>query len=309
MVAAAHVAHALPHAPLVILTRLGALPFRRVVLRAFFNRYRPKFFWGRDDYNEEHILRRQELHRIGCQSFGLNHGYSHYSHSYPAWHYISFDRFYTFGLAQYNRYTKNTWAEDMVVVPAGTFGATRKNYELRTSPRPNDIGVFVSSFVYENTMTALVRDLAKAFPERTIWLQIKATFLTKPIGQDFIQNCTKERPNIRHTSDGLFDIFPKVRYSFSDPSTVVVEAMQFGCLSFMTDVSPIQKVSLYREFSGLCVTSGEAAVKRIRDIEAGRWAYTSENYGELVDLSGRVFFDIIREDIGLAAKATQSGLC
>ena len=218
------------------------------------------------------------------------------------WHYISFDRFYTFGLAHYNRYTKNTWAKDMVVVPAGTFGATRKNYELRLSSRPDDIGIFVSSFVYENTMIALVRDLAEAFSKRTIWLQIKPTFLAKPIGQEFIKNCTKERPNIRPTSDGLFDLFPKVRYSFSDPSTVVVESMQFGCLSFMTDVSPIQKTSLYREFSGLCVTSGKAAIKRIKDIEAGRWIYPIEDYGELVDLSGRVFFDIIREDIGLSAK-------
>ena len=282
--------------------RVAALPFRRSVLRAFFNRFHPKFYWGRDDYNEDHILRRQELHRIGGKSFGLNHGYSHYSNHYPQWRYINFDRFYAFGLAQHNRYMKNTWAKDMVVVPSGSFGAKREDYAWRESSRPDDIGVFVSSFVYEEGMTALVRDLARAFPERTVWLQVKSIFVDKPAGQAFIKDCQKDRPNVRHTYDGLFDIFPKVRYSFSDPSTVVVEAMQFGCISFMTDVSPIQRVSLHREFPGLCVTSGDDAATRIRKIEAGTWHYPRDSYGELVDLSGRVFFDIVREDMGLPAK-------
>ena len=280
--------------------RVGVLPFRRIVLRAFFNRYHPKFYWGRDDYNEDHILRHQELRRVGGKSFGLNHGYSHYSNFYPMWRYISFDRYYAFGLAQYNRYTKETWADDMVVVPSGSFGATRENYARRNDARPNDIGVFVASFVLEKNLIDMVRNLAEAFPDRTVWLQIKRNFVDKPSGQAFIQECMKELENVKHTRESLFEIFSKIRYSFSDPSTVVVEALQFGCISFMTDVSPFQKLSLHREFPGLCVASGEEAVKRIRDIEAEKWHYPRDSYGELVDLSGKVFFDIIRKDMGLA---------
>jgi len=284
--------------------RAGTLPFRRAVLRGFFNRFHPKFYWGRDDYNDEHILRRQELHRVGGKSFGLNHGYSHYSNFYPAWRYISFDRFYAFGMAQYNRYTKETWASDMTVVPSGSFGATREDYTRRNDPRPNDIGVFVSAFVFEKPMITFIRNLADEFSDRTVWLQVKRSFVDKPFGRSFIQECQKDLANVQHTRDSLFDIFAKARYAFSDPSTVVVEALQFGCISFMTDVSPIHKDSLHRKFPGLCVTSAKEAANHIRDIEAEKWHYPRESFGELVDLSGRVFFDIIRKDMGLPEAST-----
>ena len=56
--------------------RVGVLPFRRIVLRAFFNRYHPKFYWGRDDYNEDHILRHQEL-RLRRLRLPLRRGLPH----------------------------------------------------------------------------------------------------------------------------------------------------------------------------------------------------------------------------------------
>jgi hypothetical protein len=285
--------------------RVATLPFRRAVLRAFFNRFHLKFYWGRDDYNEEHILRRQELHRVGGRSFGINHGYSHYANFYPAWRYISFDRFYAFGMAQYNRYMKETWAKDMVVVPAGSFGASREDYARRLETKPRDIAVFVSSFILDEKMTPFVRALGEAFPERTIWLQVKSFFVDRPCGQKFLVACQNGLTNVKHTREPVFDMFPKASYTFSDPSTVIVEALQFGCMSFMADVSRYHKDSLHREFPGLCVTSGEEAVIRIRSIEDGTWQYPRDSYGELIDLSGRVFFDIIREDIGLPSKESQ----
>ena len=83
---------------------------------------------------------------------------------------------------------------------------------------------------------------------------------------------------------------------------VVVEALQFGQMSFFADLMPEQKTCIYRDFPEICVSSAEEAVKRIRAIEAGEETYPLESLGSLVDLSGRVFFDVIREDLGLPSK-------
>ena len=282
--------------------RVISLPYRRLALRAFLHRFRPQFYWGRDDYNEDHILRRQELRAVDSVSLGLNHGYTHYSNHSPMWRYISFDRYYTFGAAHYNRYMHETWAPDMVVVPSGSFGATREDYAHRFDPRPRDIGVLTAAFVCEERMVEFVRGLATAFPDRTIWLQVKVIFVDTDDGRAFIAACTEGLPNVRHTRDSIFDIFRRVSYAFSDPSSAVVEAIQFGVCSFLTDVLPVQKVSLYREFPGICVTSADEAAGRIKGIESGARPYPRRSLGELVDLSGRVYFDSIRGDVGLPPK-------
>lgn len=281
---------------------LAALPWRRAVLRAFFCRYRPRVFWGRDDYNVEHVLRRQEIHRVGGQSWGINHGYPAYSILFPMWRYISFDRYYVFGRALYDRYMKATWASDMEIVPVGTFGANRQQYAIAQRDRPRDIVVFTAVAVGHPAMVNFVRRLAQSFPDRRLLLQVKSTFINLPMGQDFIAACTRDLPQVVAVGDSMFDLFAMARYSFSDPSTVVVEAMQFGLMSFNVDILPEQRVSLLREFDGLCVTCADQAADRIRSIEDGSWKYPRECYKQLVDLSGWVIFDAIRRDLGLTIR-------
>ena len=84
---------------------------------------------------------------------------------------------------------------------------------------------------------------------------------------------------------------------------MVTEALHFGCYSFMTDVFDGQKRTLFREFEGLCVTSGEDAVKRVRALEKKPATYDRSRYAELVDQSGIVFFDHVRADLGLPVAA------
>lgn len=281
---------------------MAALPWRRAVLRAFFTRFRPRFFWGRDDYNVEHILRREEIHRIGGRSYGINHGYPAYSIVFPMWRYISFDRYYVFGRALYDRHMRGRWASDMEIEPVGTFGATRAQYPLRLVERPRDIVVFTAVLVGDPAMTAFVRRLAAAFPDRKVLLQVKSTFIDLPEGRAFVAQCTEGLANVVPVRDGMFDLFAKARYSFSDPSTVVVEALQFGLHSFNLDICDIQKVSLLREYPDICVRRAEEAVARIRGIEDGSWRYPLERFADLVDLSGRVIHDVVRVDMGLPAR-------
>jgi hypothetical protein len=283
---------------------ITALPFRRIVIRALFNKFRPAYFWGRDDYNVEHILRRQELHRFGGLSLGINHGFPSYADLFPQWRYISFDRYYTFGRTVYERIYKKTWAKDMGIVPVGMFGLDRKAYTLMDTAKPTDIVVFCAVFTGNPTLIDIVRNLALAFPDRTIWLQIKTNYRKFKRAEEFISACTQGLENVIYTTESPISLYPKAQYTISDASTTVIEALQFGSFSFMADVCNIHEVCIFREFPGICVKSADAVIRRINDLEAGRWSYPRESYGELVDLSRRPWVDIILEDMRLTTAAS-----
>lgn len=289
-------------APPPLFYQIAALPWRRAVLRAFFARFRPRFYWGRDDYNVEHILRRDELHRAGGISLGINHGYPAYACVFPMWRYISFDRYYVFGRALYERYMKDSWATDMTVVPVGTYMPTRGHFARRFRPRSKDIVVFSAVLVGDPRMVAVVRALAAAYPDRMLFLQVKHLFVDTENGRRFIAACREGLPNVVHVRDSVYDLFDRAGYAFSDPSTVVVEALQFGVASFCIDVCDYQRTSLLRDFPTLCVRGPDDAVRRIRDMETGTVPYRRGQYAELIDLSGRIPFDVVREDVGLPAR-------
>jgi hypothetical protein len=279
-----------------------ALVYQRLLYRGLFNRFRPKFFWGRDPYSEDHIIRRQELNRVGGLSFGVNTGYLSWTILIPETRYVSYDRYYVFGRGKLNSYFADTWAKDMNVQPAGSFTAQRHHYAKRFDARPTHIAVFTGVFVGEPELTALVRDLAAAFPERKIILQIKDAFQTVPEAPTFIDACQEGLDNVKYSTDSVYDLFFQARYGISDPSSVVVEAMQFGMISFAFDLPHVQATNVNREYPGLTVESGEQATQRIRAIEAGKESYPIEDFQEVVDLSGLVFFDRIRRDMGLTVK-------
>jgi hypothetical protein len=286
--------------PPALFYQVATLPWRRAVLRAFFTRFHPKFYWGRDDYNVEHILRRQELHRVGGTSLGINHGYPAYACAFPMWRYISFDRYYAFGRALYERHMKSSWASDMQICPVGTFVASREDYSRAKMERPKDIVIFTAAMVGDERMIKFIRELAAAFRDRKILLQVKHLFVDQKSGRNFITACQDGLPNVVHTRENVYMLFEKARYALSDPSTVVVEAIQFGLASWCIDLCPYQKSSLLREFEGLCLSEAEEAITRIHAIEAGETEYPRMSYGELIELSNRPLYDILREDLGLA---------
>lgn len=285
--------------------QVAALPYRRAVFRALFGRYRPKFCWSRDEYNAEHVFRRQELHRLGGKTFGIIHGVAAETNLLPGWRYISLDQFYVFGNVFFDLH-KDTWAKDMKVKAVGTFSASREDYAFIGAPRPKDIAVLAGLFTLEPGFVAAVRELAGAFPDKKIWLQLKVNYARMERGKRFIESCARDLPNVIYTEDRPFEIFRRVTYVFSDPSTVVIEALQFGLCSFMFDVSEVQEKCVYRQFPDICLKSAAEAIEKIRKMESGEWRYPSENYADLVDLSGRIIFDVIRKDMGLPVAVPSS---
>jgi len=156
-----------------------------------------------------------------------------------------------------------------------------------------------SSFIMEPGLVELVRTIAEAFPERTVYLQAKITFTDNEAGKAFVRACTTGLANVVLATDSIYSLFGKARYAFSDPSTAAVEAPQFGVYGFATDVSPARTPSMLLKIPQFCVTSGMQAVQRIRDLEADRWHYPIDDIGRFIDLSGQVFCDRVREDLGL----------
>jgi hypothetical protein len=288
--------------PSALFYQVAALPFRRAILRGFFNRYRPKYYWGRDDYNVEHTLRRDELNRVGGKSFGINHGTVVECLVLGEFRYLNFDNYYVFGRGIYCAEMQKRWDEEMKVIPVGSFGATYEDFKLRFKPRPPDILFCVGFFVVQKECIELIRVVAKAFPERKILLQLKPIFVNTISGKKFVAACLENNPNIHFIEAPPLQLFSQVQYLFSDPSTTVQEAIQFGLKSFCIDLSPVQKTGIFREYPDLCVFSPTDVIGRIKSLEAGEWEYPIKKYGDLVDLSGKFFLDRLREDVGLSAK-------
>jgi len=220
----------------------------------------------------------------------------------PEYRYLSFDRYYVFGRGKYKKYYGNTWAEDMDVIPSGSFSGTRQHYASRFKKRSLDIAVFSSVFVGEIKFSDFVNEVAKSFPERRVILQMKYLFDDLSTTPAFVERSKKYAPNVEISTATALDVLEQVGYSFSDPSSVVVEALQFGAISFAFDMPELQKENINREYSGWVVTSATEAIGRIRNIEAGTWRYPIENFEDAVDFSGMVFFDRIRRDMGLIPK-------
>ena len=58
--------------PPAVYYQIAAFPYRRIVYRAFFSKFKIDNYWGRDPYNVEHVLRRGELKRIGGKFLGVS---------------------------------------------------------------------------------------------------------------------------------------------------------------------------------------------------------------------------------------------
>ncbi|RAU23564.1 hypothetical protein CU669_00200 [Paramagnetospirillum kuznetsovii] len=282
--------------------RLATLPHKRLKYRALFARFRPAFFFGRDDYNTDHILRRQELVRLGGRSLGVNHSIPNVACIQPMWRYISFDTYYVFGRWVYETFYKSTWAADMEVRAVGSFGFTRDMHRRfrEAGSRPKDVVVFTDNSAGLATTLALVRGLAEALPDRDILLQVRG--LRQEANRAFVAACTEGLGHVRYCPVPAYELLPLAGYAVSDASAVVVEAIQAGLVTYFMDMMPVHPSCMFRPFPDLVVTSAAQVAERIRAHEDGTHPYPREKFGGLVDLTGRVYLDEIRKDLGLAAK-------
>lgn len=277
---------------------LAALPNKRMRLRGWFNRYRPRHHWARDEYNVDHILRTQELHRIGGRSLSIMHGIQALADLNPRRRYICFDVFYVFGLHLIDRLYRATWQPDMKIQAVGSFGFSRARLASGPDSDARAITVFGGICLHQPELAETVRRLAEAFPDSPVVLKPKLR-PNDPALAALAEAVGAGRGNVSISLDDAGEVIAASRYVVSDPSTVVAEAIHLGVPAVMLDVAPDHRTCLYRDFAGLCQPGPDAVVARIKAFEDGTAVFRRDDYASLVDLSGTHFLDFVRADLGL----------
>jgi hypothetical protein len=286
-----------------VMRPLIILPFRRMKYRALFNIYRFKYFWDRADYNNDHIIRAQELRVHGGMTLGLNHGIVSIASIAHQTRYIDYDIYFSLGVYGYNRYLRHTWPETMIIYPIGTFALTRDEYKLYCEKIPShDIACFIEPAVQGKATLYAAIELATAFPERKVYVNTKEKFLKGDYKIAIDESC-KKYPNLILHRGRSYDLMLHCAYVFTDGSTLTAEAMQLGRYGFTLElIGERWKENIYRAFPQTLITNAQDAVQAVRLIEAGNFSYPREQYGELIRLDGRTHLDVIRMAIGLEAK-------
>lgn len=275
-------------------------PFFRVKYRSLFSRFKFANYFGRDDYNVEHIIRSQELRRIQGRSFGMLHGLPAEPPITPIIRYIDFDVYYVFGLDWYERFYKSRWPKSMQVRAVGSFGMSSKQLDSLKEPRPRNIVCFVKEKFGDEIVLGEILKIAKAFPDRKIIIKPKGI----PEGdyrQKIDRLLSKSPSNLVDASgQDSYEQFLNCSYSLSESSTLVIEAIQFGLVSFAMLMDPkLTRNNYYRRFPDLVYEKADSIIDRIRAVESGDWHYDRTVYKDLVDLSGRVIWDVILSDMGV----------
>jgi len=278
------------------------LPFYRAVWRALFTRYRPRVFWARDSYSVHHLMRQIELHRVGGQSWSVCHSYLTYASVYPEFLYFSFDRYYVLGTGFISSRYRAHWPATMAVVTAGCFRASREHFSARTERKSNDILVLASVSIWQPRFADAVREIAEAFPDRTVRVQVKSNFKPLEARRLYLEHVSAGLDHVEVVEGMPYEYFAISGYCISDPSTAAIEPLAFGLYAFALDLEPDLRSSPLKDLHDVYVTSSEQVIQRIHAIESGKYRYPIEAVSEKIDLSGRVFFDVVRQDLGLAPK-------
>ncbi|MBF0353776.1 MAG: hypothetical protein HQL43_00875 [Alphaproteobacteria bacterium] len=287
--------------PPTLFYMLAALPWRRVQTRALLLINHFTYFWGRDDYNVEHILRNQELRKMGGQSIGINHGIDVCSLVSPQWRHIDFDTYFVFGRHHYQKYCKAAWPAKMQVIPVGSFGRQIPK-DMRCDSQ--DIMVLVSIDPANARIVQTILALSAAFPMRRILVKLKHR--REQVITQIVEPLADAPSNVVLTDGDFYELLKEVRYVFGTATTAVAEAIQYGKFSFALDYYEAEQPFLYRDFPDMIVDSAETAINRIRGIEDGRWRYPRERFAELIELDPEPFIDAFSRAIGLSTKSAHA---
>lgn len=277
--------------------RLASLPVKRLMLRKLLASHRFGYFLARDDYNEDHILRSQELRKDGGISLGTAHGMPIAAVVVPMWRHLDFDVYYMQGTGLQRHYAR-TWPDHMRVVAAGSRGLTRERAARLASPRPATILVQIKPWRTIEPMIDAVRALALRFPGWRVVINVKQSFLDNFLARDFLQRATAGLDNVVTSDRPIYDLFLEARVLVTDPSTVAAEAIQFGLATFMLDMEG-QKALYFRDFAGLCFTTAAELVEAASAVIEGRRDYSWEAFDTLTSRTALPFCEAVCATLSL----------
>jgi hypothetical protein len=280
---------------------LAALPIKRMLIRGFLQRYPCQVFWGRDEYNVEHILRTQEMERMGGRSVGVFHGIPINSDPLPWLRFISLHSVYAFGNFISGIYP-DSWAKGTRLVPIGGFGFSRAQYP-RARKESKDIVAFVNPTVPTSVWERMFELLDTMSTDRRIIYHLKPSMRGRDDMVALHAWLRQRYPHFVENRLGPYDVMAEVGFAISDPSTIVAECVQF-CVPTMVLDNPSQwRTLIYRQFPDLCFDSPEGVLQRLRVLDKDPAAFRRDLYASLVSLSLENWMDIVMADMGLHPSA------
>ena len=280
-----------------------SFPYKRLVVRGLLNRYQPDVFFGRDEYNVDHVLRRIELKARGVKSIGLGNAlFPCFWSLAPNARYSSFDIYYLYSAPLFDQYL-DTWAPDMEVRTLGGYSQPREQLKTVLGSRGEDI-VFTMRVAWNQPeMVTMVRRVAEAFPDRKVYLQFKKGFVSEEHTERLIRECCDGLKNVTFTTDNVYELLNTAKYHISDISTFVSEAIRSGMVTLVADILEME-FNCYRAFPSLCSKTADQLVEKLKALENGDTTYPHDEYFKMFGFRpGEIGFDLIRKDLNLPSRA------
>ncbi|GEM_PF-3940867 len=283
-----------------VFSQWSAQIVRKAIFSALFCRFRPKRFWARDDYSTEHVIRSQEVRKIGGTNYSMSHGLpiNTYVHM---WREIDFDTYFTFG-RHLTRYYKDSWSPRMEIIPTGPF---RQPVDMReriaVAKRDKDIVFFAMAAHEMPKIMEIICQVAAHFADRRILLKMKPG--RSQYDLDKLADSLRDAPpNLVTTTTDSYQLMLECSYVITSGSSTTVESLSFGLPTFVIDVDPSLRAMYYRNFPGLTVNDAETIISRIEAIEAGVQSFDFNAFSELVVLDGPHPSETISQALGIEPK-------
>jgi hypothetical protein len=289
-------------APPALFFEMLSMPYKRLLIRGMLNRYHPKAFIGRDEYNVDHVMRRIELEEKGIKSIGLSNAlFPCFSSLAPNARYVSYDTYYLYAAPLFEQY-RDTWASDMKTKTLGGYSLPREKMQSNIGSKGENI-LFTMRVAWNRPeMVRMVRGVAEAFPDRTIYLQFKKGFVSEEHTRRLIKECGEGVPNFVFTTDDVYGLLNTAKYHISDISTFVAEAIRSGMVTLVADILEME-FNCYRQFPDLCSKTAEDLVGKLIALENGDATYPHDTYFKLLGYKANdVGYDILRKDLNLTSK-------
>ncbi len=281
------------------------LPYKKVKYNAFFNKYNCKFFWGRDDYNYQHIIRSQELRKKGGYSLGCNHGVESINSLAFQLRQIDFDYYYMHGLYQYNNTYKKYWPINLVAKGIGSFFSNPTQHEKIKNTNGKNVAIIIAPSFHENQIFESIYTLANAFPELIFRISTKAKHRSgSDFGIKYQSLINSKNQNIKENKDDVYNMISDCKYIFSESSTLLAEAVYFNKVALCFDPDPKTfKYLYYRNFPELVFNDVDSLIIRINTTKNKTENYYSDpNLNQMIFKTKNHPWNIIKDDMILLEK-------
>jgi hypothetical protein len=278
------------------------LPYKKIKYKAFFNKFNCKFFWGRDDYNYQHIIRSQELRKNGGVSIGCNHGIESINSLSHILRQLDFDYYYTHGIFQYLNTYKKYWPKNMVVKGIGSFFSNPYQHQKIKESVGKNVAIIIAPSFHQDLIFKTVLKLSSSFPNLIFWISTKDKHRHQ--SGDFsleYQNLLKANKNIKENTKDVYDLIRDCKYIFSESSTLLAEAVYFEKVALCYDPEPKKfKYLYYRNFPELVFNDVDEVILRITETQNKSESYYEDrNLIELISKTKDHPWNIIKKDMML----------